>query len=189
MLRRVKDQARDSIDDHVDRWTAELPELIDPRVEGTISRITVLFKYLQRHRDRALTDQGLAWWEFQTLKDLRHRGAPYRATPTELADSLGLSPAATTKRLDAMERAGYLRRDHDTGDRRRVFVTLTDAGRQAWEDNIAAQDRIERRLLAALAPAEQDQLITLLRKLVRVTESPTESVTGPVTERNDDPCR
>ena len=177
MLRQVKDQARDSIDDHVDRWTAELPDLIDPRVEGAISRISVLFKYLQRHRDRALADQGLAWWEFQTLKDLRHRGAPYRATPTELADSLGLSPAATTKRLDAMERAGYLRRDHDTGDRRRVFVTLTDAGRQAWEDNIAAQDRIERRLLAALDPAEQDQLIALLRKLVRVTD------------RNDDPRR
>jgi DNA-binding MarR family transcriptional regulator len=173
MLRQVKD----SIDDHVARWTAELPDVIDPRVEGTISRISVLFKYLQRNRDRALADQGLALWEFQTLKDLRHRGAPYRATPTELATALGLSPAATTKRLDAMERAGYLRRDHDTDDRRRVFVTLTEAGKQAWEDNIAAQDRIERHLLAALDPAEQDQLIALLRKLVLVTEW------------NDDPCR
>jgi DNA-binding MarR family transcriptional regulator len=171
MLRQVNDSARDSVDDHVARWTAELPELIDPRVEGVVGRVHVVYRYLQRHRDRALTEQGLALWEFQTLKDLRRRGAPYRATPTELAAALGLSPAATTKRLDAMERAGYLRREHDTGDRRRVFVTLTDAGRRAWEDNIAAQDRIERHLLAALDTAEQDQLNALLRKLVLVTEA------------------
>jgi DNA-binding MarR family transcriptional regulator len=166
MLRRVKD--RDPIDAHVDRWAAELPDL-DPRVEGAVARIQLISRYLYRHRDAALADQGLAGWEFQTLKDLRRRGAPYRATPTELAATLGLSPAATTKRLDAMERSGYLRREHDTADRRRVFVTLTDAGRRAWEDNIAAQDRVERRLLAALRPAEQDQLNALLRKLVLAT--------------------
>jgi DNA-binding MarR family transcriptional regulator len=46
-----------------------------------------------------------------------------------------------------------------------VLITLTEAGLRAWERTISLQDRVERGLVHALRPAEQDQLVALLRKL------------------------
>ena len=105
-------------------------------------------------------------WEFKTLHILRRGGAPYQASATELADALSLSPAAMTKRLDNLEAGGLLRRSHDDADRRRVLISLTDAGLRVWGNTISLQDQVEKELLAALGPSEQDRLIRLLRRLV-----------------------
>jgi DNA-binding MarR family transcriptional regulator len=162
--------ARDPIDDHIELWSRELPEL-DPRVEGIVTRVQWLDQYRRNRLGQALAGQGLKLWEFKTLHILRRSGPPYRATATELAGALDLSPAAMTKRLDNLEQDGYLRRDHDNADRRRVLVSLTDAGRRAWERTISVQDRVESQLVEALRPEEQDQLVGLLRRLVLAAQA------------------
>jgi DNA-binding MarR family transcriptional regulator len=161
---------RDPIDDHIELWSRELPDL-DPRVEGIVTRVQWLDQYRRNRLGQALAGQGLKLWEFKTLHILRRSGPPYRATATELAVALDLSPAAMTKRLDNLEQDGYLRRGHDTADRRRVLVTLTDAGRRAWDKTISVQDRVESQLVEALRPDEQDQLVELLRRLVLAAEA------------------
>ena len=161
---------RDPIDDHIELWSRELPDL-DPRVEGIVTRVQWLDQYRRNRLRQALGGQGLKLWEFKTLHILRRSGPPYRATATELAVALDLSPAAMTKRLDNLEQDGYLRRGHDTADRRRVLVTLTDTGRRAWDKTISVQDRVESQLVEALRPDEQDQLVELLRRLVLAAEA------------------
>jgi len=55
-------------------------------------------------------------------------------TASELAAACHLSPGAITALVDRLERAGFVRRVRDDGDRRRVLVELTDAARAAvWE--------------------------------------------------------
>jgi DNA-binding MarR family transcriptional regulator len=49
-----------------------------------------------------------------------------RISAGELARQSGLSTGAITTLVDRLERAGYVRRVRDTGDRRRVLVELTD---------------------------------------------------------------
>jgi DNA-binding MarR family transcriptional regulator len=49
-----------------------------------------------------------------------------RLTAGRLAAESGLSSGAITTLLDRLERAGYVRRLRDEGDRRRVLVELTD---------------------------------------------------------------
>jgi DNA-binding MarR family transcriptional regulator len=156
---------RDLVDEHIETWSRELPDL-DPRVEGIVVRLQVLDRHLRRELERALGTQSLKMWEFKTLHILRRGGPPYRATATGLATALDLSPAAMTKRLDNLEQDGYLRRSHDDADRRRVLITLTEAGMRAWEGTISLQDRVERQLVDALRPDEQDQLVALLRRLL-----------------------
>jgi len=156
---------RDPIDDHIELWSRELPDL-DRRVEGIVTRVQWLDQYRRSRLGQALAGQGLKLWEFKTLHILRRSGPPYQATATELAAALDLSPAAMTKRLDNLEQDGYLSRCHDTADRRRILVTLTGAGHQAWEKTISVQDRVESQLVEALRPEEQDQLVELLRRLV-----------------------
>jgi DNA-binding MarR family transcriptional regulator len=169
---------KDRIDEHVELWSRELPGM-DPRVEGIVTRMQALVRHLYRDKERALAAAGLQMWEYQTLLGLRRRGAPYRATPTELAAALELSPAAMTKRLDNMERSGYVRRSHDADDRRRIFVTLTEAGLTAWERTVNQRDRVERELIGELDPDEQDLLVALLRRLVLAAQRTAEGTGGP----------
>jgi DNA-binding MarR family transcriptional regulator len=46
-----------------------------------------------------------------------------------ISEALTLSPAATTTVIDRLERAGYVTRTRDAGNRRRVLVTATEAAR------------------------------------------------------------
>jgi DNA-binding MarR family transcriptional regulator len=43
-----------------------------------------------------------------------------------LARGTGLTTSAITTAIDRLERSGFARREHDTGDRRRVFVKLDE---------------------------------------------------------------
>ena len=63
------------------------------------------------------------------LLDLRGR-----QTAGDLSDASGLSTGAVTAMIDRLERAGYVRRVRDPGDRRRVLVEPTElAGKYAAE--------------------------------------------------------
>ena len=157
------------MDDHVDLWANELPAL-DRRVEGIAVRLQVLTKYLDRHRDAVLAEYGLQWWEFKTLHMLRRGGTPYRATPGELAKQLGMSAAALTNRLDALEKRGYVERTHDRDDRRKVVASLTPAGRKVWEQGIDEIQRVEENLIHELSASDRIRLEALLRRLVQATE-------------------
>jgi len=160
---------KDFIDDHTDLWAKELPEM-DLRVDAIATRLQVLAKYLDRRRDAVLAGHGLQWWEFKTLHMLRRGGPPYRATPGELATQLNLSPATLTNRLDALVRQGYVLREHDSDDRRKVVAMLTEAGLKIWQQGIGDISRVEEDLVGELGRKEQDQLIVLLRRLVLATE-------------------
>jgi len=50
-------------------------------------------------------------------------------TAGELAEATGLSSAATTTLLDRLERKGFIQRERDTVDRRKVRVAMTPSGR------------------------------------------------------------
>jgi DNA-binding MarR family transcriptional regulator len=160
---------KDSVDAHVDLWANELPDL-DRRVEGITVRLQVLTKYLDRHRDAVLAEYGLQWWEFKTLHMLRRGGTPYRTTPGELAKQLGMSAAALTNRLDALEKRGFVERTHDRDDRRKVVATLTPAGHKVWEEGIDQIQRVEQELVKELSSGDRIRLEALLRRLVLATE-------------------
>jgi DNA-binding MarR family transcriptional regulator len=52
-------------------------------------------------------------------------------TAGQLAKEAGLTTGAVTAVLDRLERKGYVRRVHDTKDRRRVMVEITEKAREA----------------------------------------------------------
>ncbi|MEU4835822.1 MarR family transcriptional regulator [Streptosporangium sp. NPDC023615] len=159
----------DSVDRHIAHWSRELSDL-DPQVEGITTRMHMLVRLLDRHKEEWLAQGGLKPWEFKVLHHLVASGPPYRATPSMLAEWLDTHPATLTNRLDRMERAGYVDRAHDPADRRRLLVGLTPAGRAVWQERMDQGDRSERALLAPLGPHERELLDDLLRRLVREAE-------------------
>ncbi|MBM7786704.1 MarR family winged helix-turn-helix transcriptional regulator [Tenggerimyces flavus] len=160
---------RDSVDERVERLHRDFPT-IDPVVQAIAGRMLLIARELDRRAQAGLDQYGLELWAYKTLMDLRRRGEPYEAKPSELATSLRMSPAAMTKRLDSLERAGYVRRATDPHDRRSIVVTLTDEGRQAFEGSVEAQSSAEEELLGTLTPSQRGQLASTLRKLVLALE-------------------
>lgn len=161
---------RDSIDDHVDLWSNEMP-WIDPLNEAIVGRMHVLVRHMTTNRTAALDSDGLAKWQFKTLLMLRREGKPYEASPSRLAEVLGLTRGALSARLATLEEMGLIGRTHHSEDRRRVTVRLTEAGNRALESTIGQEEAGETRLFSVLTDREKDTLARLLRKLVVAMES------------------
>ncbi|MEV0643724.1 MarR family winged helix-turn-helix transcriptional regulator [Phytomonospora sp. NPDC050363] len=160
----------DSVDRHVALWAREI-EGMDPVKEAIFMRLAILARHTAQTRSAVLAEGGLLRWQFKILLRLRGLGAPYTTSPSQLADLVGLTRGALSARLAPLEEAGLIVRTHDTRDRRRVGVVLTEAGHRAFEQHIGAEEHDELRLLSALPPQERLILADLLRKLVSAVES------------------
>ncbi|MFC7567611.1 MarR family winged helix-turn-helix transcriptional regulator [Actinomadura namibiensis] len=94
------------------------------------------------------------------------RGPPHRLTAGALSEASLVTSGAITNRIDRLTDRGLVTRETAPGNRRSVLITLTGEGRRvidaAVADHVAGQDR----LLSALAPAEREELASLLRKLL-----------------------
>lgn len=160
--------AKDSADRHVERWrdhwALEVP--FDEQVEGAMVRIIRLDRHLTRTTRRALVESGLQDFEYETLHHLMIRDTPGRASPTALAESMGVSRAGMTGRLDGLERKGYLKRVPGAGDRRKIDVEITREGMKIWRTAMGMRGAAEEDLAGALTRKELGSLNRLLRKLL-----------------------
>ena len=77
--------------------------------------------------ERAATILGVNRTDMRCLEHLLDAGD---AAPTELGAYLGLTTGSVTAMLDRLEKLGYLTRNPDPADRRRVVVRATDLVRE-----------------------------------------------------------
>ncbi|GAA2601416.1 MarR family transcriptional regulator [Dactylosporangium fulvum] len=77
--------------------------------------------------------------------DLLSRTGP--VTAGKLAELTGLTTGAVTGIIDRLERAGFVRRVRDPGDRRRVIIELVpDRENEAWAHLSSVRDSVDRLL-------------------------------------------
>jgi DNA-binding MarR family transcriptional regulator len=108
---------------------------------------------------------------------LHHLAASGPLTLGELVLHLHLSKAATTELIDRLAGRGLVARMPDERDRRRVFIWLTDAGRDraASQPQILA-DELLALALAHMAPADRAALVTGLRALLAAAHTAPEGI-------------
>lgn len=83
--------------------------------------------------DACLSEHGLLqgrWWVLILLM----REDNKTSTPSLLAEKAGVTRATMTGLLDGLARDGLVERIFDDSDRRRVTITLTDAGQAKLDD-------------------------------------------------------
>lgn len=155
----------DSVDLIASAWRRERPD-IDVSSIGVVTRIWRIGRHLERHRKQRLDVLGTDRVTLDVLATLRRSGPPYQRTAGELMHSSLITSGGVSQRLDKLERAGYITRQVDKADRRRVEVRLTPAGVELVDSVVADVMDHETKLLSRLAPGEQETLIGLLRKLL-----------------------
>jgi DNA-binding MarR family transcriptional regulator len=112
-----------------------------------------------------------------------------RLTAGEIATETGLSSGAVTALLDRLERVGYVRRIRDPGDRRRVFVELTETARKLAQevygplaDAMAEFDRYsdaELRLITAYVERGSELLLDLTARVEQMRERRDDAADRP----------
>jgi DNA-binding MarR family transcriptional regulator len=162
----------DWTDRHVARWRAHWVDIhFDDEVEGIVTRVGRLQRYLKGTIQTAVAEVGIQDFEYETLHSLMIRDTPGTASPTDLADDVGVSGAGMTSRLDGLERAGWVQRTASPDDRRRVVVEITREGADVWRRAMALRGAQEEEMVAVLTARERAQLNRLLKKLTLWTES------------------
>ncbi len=160
----------DVVDEFIEQWRAERPDLrLDAMASlGRLGRVVglgtrVIEATLQRH-DLRLSD-------FDVLATLRRLGAPYVATPSRVTQSLMLSPATLTSRLDRLESIGLIERRADPADRRSLLVALTEAGFDRIDAAVTDHVQTEEQILGVLTAKQRRSLDDALSTLLQSLES------------------
>jgi len=109
------------------------------------------------------------------------------SSPGQLARQLRVTPAVVTGLIDRLERHGYVRREAETGDRRRFRLVLTETGlavslevQQALATQLAGQ-------FASASPEELKELGRSMNLVERALLALEERTPSPLLEDEDEP--
>lgn len=149
-----------------EEWKRERPDL-DPLPMAVLGSLAEAAQLVARdHLRPFFAAHSLQGGEFDVLATLLRAGPPHALSPTALYDATMVTSGAMTGRVDRLERAGWVIRQPDPGDRRGTLVALTAGGHELIDTLMAAHVENEQRLLAGLSRAEQETLASLLAKLL-----------------------
>jgi DNA-binding MarR family transcriptional regulator len=159
--------AREQVDAIFSQWQAERPDIDTSPVHvyGLIGRIQM---QCTAFIEEALEPFGLTRGTFDVLTALRRAGSPYSLSPKQIAQSLLLSGAGLTSRLNKLESQKFLARLPEPNDRRTLRVQLTAAGEAAINEAIPRVFEAQHSRLLPLGPDGQKRLV---QELTRFAEA------------------
>ena len=113
---------------------------------------------------------GINHSDLETLDLLRWAGA---VTAGRLAELTGLTTGAVTRMIDRLERDGYVRREPDPADRRRVIVRLVPQALQRIGPLYAPLQRAMQGLYDHFSDAQLGVLLDFSRRTYEVLQAET----------------
>ncbi|MGC0318145.1 MarR family winged helix-turn-helix transcriptional regulator [Kitasatospora acidiphila] len=146
--------------DPPDDGTLQTPERLRRRASRLLSQLTV-------RSDRLITD-GLAEadtrkWHYAVLASLQEYGPGSQA---ELSRRSGIYRSDMVGVLNELAERNLVERAPDPDDRRRNTITISTEGRRRLRRLDKVLDDLHDELLAPLSPAERDQFVQLLTRLL-----------------------
>jgi DNA-binding MarR family transcriptional regulator len=123
------------------------------------------FNALQRGEKRCF---GVTMSQCVALETL-HREGPMPVR--ELAERMGLDTSTVTRLVDVLVRDGLVRRARDeAGDRRRVFVSLSESGRELVRRLEGCADDYCERILERIPAERHEDVFQALQLLVQAID-------------------
>lgn len=95
-----------------------------------------------------------------------------KMTLRQLSNNSNMSQATATSILDRLEKRGFIKRERDTKDKRKVHAVITTAGEQVLEQapQLLQDNFIEQ--FQALDQWEQTQILSSLQRVSRMMNTP-----------------
>ncbi len=147
---------------------ADMPDHGEIKTPDRLRRRTSrLLSHMSVQSDRLMTE-GLAKadarrWHYAVLASLQEYGPNSQAT---LSRHTGIYRSDMVGVLNELAERGLVERASDPNDRRRNIITITAQGSRALRRLDKVLDDLHEELLAPLLPAERDQFVQLLTRLL-----------------------
>ena len=155
-----------SVQTILDQWHNARPELDLGRL-GLFASLAHAYWLTAPEIERLMSSYKINRGLFDVLTTLRRSGSPYTLAPKQLAQSLLLSGAGLTNRLDRLERQNLIRRLPEPLDRRGLKIQLTTVGRRLVDRILPELIKLERDLSAGLSERKSRELMRLLNDLAQ----------------------
>lgn len=145
--------------------------MVDPPELGRM--IACCGHLARQYSDRRLRQAGYDVTPPQTqlLMYLSSCRAGREVSQRDLERELRLKPSTVNGIVGRLEEKGYITRRVSPHDGRFRMVSLTELGRSKVGAFFGAMEETERRIAGSLSPAEQEQLYTLLARLIANLEN------------------
>lgn len=132
----------------------------NPDLELAAELRSLLARLIKKLRKESATGQHLSLTERSTLALLQQ---PKQMLPSELASSEKITNQSMSQILNHLLELGYITRTASQTDKRKVLISLTEAG-----ENMLLQVRAERNewLAKAISDSCDQEEINLLRKVI-----------------------
>lgn len=133
--------------------------------EDVLRAIRQILRRVSEHSRYLAREVGLTLPQLMCLRVVGDAADPADVTIARVARQVQLSPATVSRIVDRLERAGLVRRQRGTTDRRKVFLELTPAGREKHATlPVGLQDRFLDRF-GRLSAAERTEMVRSLRRV------------------------
>lgn len=120
------------------------------------------FQSVAEHSMRDIKSHGLHPTEFAVLELLYHKGGqPLQ----QIGNSILIASGSVTYVVDKLEKTGMLSRQPCEKDRRVIYASLTEKGKELMERIFPVHAEAIRVSLLGLDDVEKEQLIHLLKKM------------------------
>ncbi len=139
-----------------------------------------VFHHVLRAEERLLRQSGyedLSISEAHVLQAIHTASQQGSHNARGIAQALGITPGSLTAAVNVLEKKGYVVRQRGQGDRRRVYLALTDKGLAAEEAHQGVHAQLVEAVISALTPQEAELLGRALHKVSQFFQ--IEGVTSP----------
>lgn len=144
--------------------------ILDPLENGENKEIYELFKNLLDIYNSGAFDPLIDFVKSDGRILLYLMNCGGQCHPSDLSDGLNLSRPNVAANLRNMERIGYITRETDKSNRRQVFVKITPAGIQNYNDQTNAIVQMVTLWLSMIGEEESKHLITILEKTTAMSK-------------------
>lgn len=129
--------------------------------------VGLFIRIMRRHHacvERRLADQGIHHSQHRMLVQLVKR---QEDTPSqkELAEIMGISPAAVTTTLKRLEKEEYITRSATDEDNRRNEIRVTEKGLAKITENREIFEVLDRAMFEGFSEEEVDTLISFMKRI------------------------
>lgn len=116
----------------------------------------------------SILEEGMSPAQFLVMRLLGQSGG---MKVTEMSDYLGVTLSAITSLSDRLGSAGLVTRERDEGDRRLVWLRLTEAGRTRLAELEAKRLDLMKRYLGRLPEEDIDRLLEIFGRLAAIIDA------------------
>jgi DNA-binding MarR family transcriptional regulator len=164
--KRRSEPTRNPVATALNQWRQEQPEL-DLEPLGLFAAVAHVYWLTDPAIERLMATHGLTRGMFDVLTTLRRAGPPFILMPKQLGQTLLLSGAGITNRLDRLEALHLIQRLPDPTDRRSLHIKLTTTGLHLVDGVVPELIQLERSMMSELPAGKSAALTRLLDEFAR----------------------